>query len=107
MGDESSSDSEEDKESIDDKMKRITKLGKEGNIDELVKEARMADCSPEMIAFASQKSKDLGNIAFQKKEYEQALEYYSGALVATRPKSTKSTAIARRVYSPSGSTRRR
>lgn len=81
--DSSSSDaeSESDHETIDEKMKRITKLGKEGNIDELVKEAKIADCSPEMIAFASAKSKDLGNAAFQKKEYEQALEFYAGALV--------------------------
>jgi len=86
----SSDDSEEeDKESIDDKMKRITKLGREGKIDELVKEAKVADCSPEMIKFASIKSKDLGNIAFQKKEYEQALEYYAGALVGDVPEKHK------------------
>mmetsp|Transcript_136991 Transcript_136991/g.355848 ORF Transcript_136991/g.355848 Transcript_136991/m.355848 type:complete len:1062 (-) Transcript_136991:29-3214(-) len=89
MGDESSSDSDEDKESIDDKMKRITKLGKDGKIDELVKEARLTDVSPEMLAFASQKSKDLGNMAFQKREYEQALEYYSGALLGDAPEKYK------------------
>merc|ERR1719282_1065162 len=38
-----------------------------------------------MIAHASRKSKDLGNIAFQKREYEQALEYYAGALLGDAP----------------------
>ncbi|CAL1174098.1 unnamed protein product [Cladocopium goreaui] len=76
-----SEEEEEDKESLDDKMKRITKLGKEGNVNALVKEAKLADCSDDMMRFASQKAKDLGNMAFQKREYEQALEYYAGALL--------------------------
>eukprot|EP00971_Amphidinium_carterae_P343463 6483227-Amphidinium_carterae.1 len=67
MADESSGssteldDEEEDHESFDAKMKRLTKLGKEGKIDDLVKEANLAECTPEMIAFAAQKSKELGN----------------------------------------------
>lgn len=85
----SSSESEEDKESLDDKLKRITKLGKEGNVEGLVKEAKLADCSPEMVSFASRKAKDLGNLAFQKKEYEQALEYYAGALLGDVPEKYK------------------
>lgn len=89
MGDESSSDSDAEKESLDDKMKRLTKLGKEGKVDELVKEAKLADCTPEMISFAAQKSKDLGNLAFKNKEYEQALEYYAGALLGDAPEKHK------------------
>jgi len=93
MGDESSSgssDSEEEKrESIDDKLKRITKLGKDGDMQGLVKEAKLADCTAEQVAFASQKCKDLGNAAFAKREYEQALEYYSGALVGDAPEKHK------------------
>lgn len=81
--------SEEDKETLDEKMKRITKLGKQGNMQELVKEAQLAECTPEMISFASQKAKDLGNAAFQKKEYEQALEYYAGALMGDVPEKEK------------------
>mmetsp|Transcript_56860 Transcript_56860/g.124365 ORF Transcript_56860/g.124365 Transcript_56860/m.124365 type:complete len:1071 (+) Transcript_56860:202-3414(+) len=85
----SSDSEEEEQESLDDRMKRITKLGKEGKMEELVKEAKLSDCSPEMLAFASQKSKELGNIAFQKKEYEQALEYYAGALLGDVPEKHK------------------
>jgi len=81
----SSSDSEEDKESIDDKMKRLTRLGKEGKIEELVQEAKLQDLTPDMVAHASRKSKDLGNLAFSKKEYEQALEFYAGALLGDAP----------------------
>lgn len=83
MSDESgTSDSEEEqKESIDDQLKRITKLGREGKVDELVKEAKLQDYSPEMITVAALKSKELGNAAFARKEYDQALEYYSGALL--------------------------
>lgn len=86
---ESEEEEEEDKESLDDKLKRITKLGKEGNVDALVKEAKLADCSPDMMSFASQKAKDLGNMAFQKREYEQALEYYAGALLGDVPEKYK------------------
>ncbi|CAE8640948.1 unnamed protein product, partial [Polarella glacialis] len=85
----SGEESEEEKEGLDAKMKRITKLGKEGNIDELVKEVKLADCTPEMVAFAASKSKDLGNTAFQKKEYEQALEFYAGALLGDVPEKYK------------------
>eukprot|EP00931_Biecheleriopsis_adriatica_P084550 TRINITY_DN5843_c0_g1_i1.p1 TRINITY_DN5843_c0_g1~~TRINITY_DN5843_c0_g1_i1.p1 ORF type:complete len:1099 (-),score=230.09 TRINITY_DN5843_c0_g1_i1:243-3326(-) len=55
----------------------------------LVQEAKLADCTPEMVSFASKKAKDLGNIAFQKKEYEQALEYYAGALLGDVPEKFK------------------
>jgi len=91
MADDSSSDSEDErkKESIDDKMKRITKLGKEGNFEALIKEAELGKITGGMVDFAAQKSKDLGNIAFQKKEYEQALEYYAGALVGDAPEKHK------------------
>ncbi|CAJ1398752.1 unnamed protein product [Effrenium voratum] len=86
---DSSSESEEDKESLDDKLKRITKLGKDGNVEALAQEAKLADCSPEMVSFASQKAKDLGNLAFQRKEYDQALEYYAGALLGDVPEKHK------------------
>lgn len=89
MAEDESGESEEEKESLEDKMRRITKLGKEGNMEALVKEAKIADCSPDMISFASQKSKDLGNLAFSKKEYEQALEYYAGALIGNVPDKQK------------------
>lgn len=91
MAEDSSSDSEDERktESIDDKMKRITKLGKEGNFEALMKEAELGNVTSGMVDFASQKSKDLGNLAFQKKEYEQALEYYAGALVGGAPEKHK------------------
>eukprot|EP00928_Gymnodinium_smaydae_P029943 TRINITY_DN22402_c0_g1_i3.p1 TRINITY_DN22402_c0_g1~~TRINITY_DN22402_c0_g1_i3.p1 ORF type:complete len:1147 (+),score=296.47 TRINITY_DN22402_c0_g1_i3:272-3442(+) len=38
-----------------------------------------------MVAFAARKSKDMGNVAFQKKEYEEALEHYAGALLGNCP----------------------
>jgi len=82
-------DEEEDRESFDDKMKRLTKLGREGKINDLVKEASLADCSPEMIAFAAQKSKELGNAAFQKREYAEALDHYAGALMGEAPEKYK------------------
>mmetsp|Transcript_36140 Transcript_36140/g.93245 ORF Transcript_36140/g.93245 Transcript_36140/m.93245 type:complete len:1065 (-) Transcript_36140:47-3241(-) len=91
-GDDSSSDSSDDerkKESFDDRMKRITKLGKQNNIEALVKEAQLEDVSPEMVAFAASKSKDLGNAAFQRKEYKEALDYYAGALVGSAPEKEK------------------
>eukprot|EP00927_Polykrikos_kofoidii_P027016 TRINITY_DN23924_c0_g1_i1.p1 TRINITY_DN23924_c0_g1~~TRINITY_DN23924_c0_g1_i1.p1 ORF type:complete len:1084 (+),score=181.42 TRINITY_DN23924_c0_g1_i1:51-3254(+) len=86
---ESSGTEDDDKESFDDKMKRITKLGKEGNMEELVKVAKLADMSPEMIAFAAGKSKEMGNAAFQKKKYEEALEHYAGALAGDCPEKHK------------------
>jgi len=85
----SDSDDETKKESFDDKMKRLTKLGKEGNINALCQEAQAANCTPEMIAFAARKSKELGNDAFAKKEYDAALEYYAGALVGDCPEKHK------------------
>ena len=54
-----------------------------------MKEAKLADCTPDMMSFASQKAKDLGNMAFQKREYEQALEYYAGALLGDVPEKHK------------------
>lgn len=93
MGDESSSsdssDDERKNESFEEKMKRITQLGKEGNMEELVKEADLKDCSDELIAFAAQKSKDMGNQSFAKGEYTQALEHYAGALVGDIPEKWK------------------
>lgn len=86
---EDESSDEDRKESFDDKMKRITMLGKEGKMDELVKEARLSECTPEMIAFAAKKSKEMGNEAFAKREYEQALEHYAGALVGDCPEKYK------------------
>lgn len=88
-GSSDDSEEEEQKESIDDKLKRITQLGKQGDMDGLVKEAKLAECTPEMLAFASQKSKDMGNAAFAKKEYAQALEYYAGALMGDAPEKHK------------------
>lgn len=90
MGDDSSSSDDERKnESIDDKMKRITKLGKDNDIEGLVKEAKLQDCTPGMIAFAAQKSKELGNQAFAKKEYQEALDHYAGALLGEVPERYK------------------
>jgi tetratricopeptide (TPR) repeat protein len=84
-----SSDDERKNLSFDERMKRITQLGKEGKIEELIKEAQMEDCNAAMIEHAAKKSKDLGNEAFAKKEYEQALEHYAGALVGDCPEKFK------------------
>eukprot|EP00439_Symbiodinium_sp_Y106_P016660 s2521_g2.t1 len=87
----SSSESEEDKESLDDKLKRITKLGKEGNVEGLVKEAKLADCSPEMVSFASRKAKDLSDVPEKYKIYSNrsACQFQLGRYTEALVEATK------------------
>eukprot|EP00929_Paragymnodinium_shiwhaense_P029077 TRINITY_DN16753_c0_g1_i1.p1 TRINITY_DN16753_c0_g1~~TRINITY_DN16753_c0_g1_i1.p1 ORF type:complete len:878 (+),score=186.50 TRINITY_DN16753_c0_g1_i1:74-2707(+) len=87
--DSSSDEEEQPQESLDDKIKRVTQLGKAGDVEALLKEANLLDTSPSMIAFASQKSREMGNAAFQKKNYEEALEFYAGALMGDCPEKHK------------------